>query len=166
MPRAWEIAKFYRSQGVATIASGWHAHYCPAETLDHDIDLVVHGDGDPVIQKIFDNFARKDYLWKDVPGVSYVAKNSNGAILHNTANLRSVAQIPDMDDKLIVLRNQSKHLDTLPYPDFSQVLFARIKVYPVIRIRGCSKNCEFCSVRGKPCWASPLHLLRTVDRLV
>ena len=45
---------------------------------------------------------------------------------------------------------EEMHLDLLPYPDFGLIRFAKIKIYPIGRIRGCSRNCEFCSVKGKP----------------
>ena len=44
-------------------------------------------------------------------------------------------------------------------PDFSLVRYARIKIFPVERIRGCGMNCEFCTVKGKPRFASAERLL-------
>lgn len=163
MPRVWELADFYKLQGVPTIAGGWHAHYRPQETLMNNIDLVVHGDGEPVIGRILGNFADGKPLFSQVPGCSFFY---NGKVSHNSQEEFCVAQIRDEDDALLNLRNQVHDLNALPYPDFSHVLFSRIEVYPVSRIRGCSKNCEFCSVRGKACWPTPEHLMRTVDRLV
>jgi len=45
MERVWELAEFYHREKAVTIAGGWHAHYCPEETLRNNIDMVVHGDG-------------------------------------------------------------------------------------------------------------------------
>lgn len=163
MPRVWELASFYKSLGAAVIAGGWHAHYCPEETLRHNIDLVVHGAGEQVIQNILRNVAIEMPLEFGVTGCSFFLE---GAVRHNNQEAVCVPQIPDRDDGLVGLRNQVSDLNRLPYPDFSHVLFSNLKVYPVGRIQGCSKNCEFCSVKGKACWASPEHLIRTVDRLV
>jgi len=51
-------------------------------------------------------------------------------------------------------------------PDFSLIRFAKIKIYPIGRIRGCSMRCEFCSVKDKPRWASANYLFATVQWLV
>jgi radical SAM superfamily enzyme YgiQ (UPF0313 family) len=56
--------------------------------------------------------------------------------------------------------------DHLPLPDFSLVRYANLKIYPVGRIRGCVMDCEFCSVKGKPRYASPEKLLETISLLV
>ena len=53
MERAWELAEYYKSLGVITLGGSWHAHYLPEETLRHNIDLVVHGDADLGILKVF-----------------------------------------------------------------------------------------------------------------
>ncbi|OHB67620.1 MAG: hypothetical protein A2Y76_00935 [Planctomycetes bacterium RBG_13_60_9] len=56
--------------------------------------------------------------------------------------------------------------DDLPYPDFSLVRYATIKIFPVERIRGCCMNCEFCTVKGKPRCASVERLLGNLSHLV
>ena len=57
-------------------------------------------------------------------------------------------------------------MDGLPFPNFGLARYARIKIYPIGRIRGCSKCCEFCSVRGKPHWATSQYLFEEVKWLV
>jgi radical SAM superfamily enzyme YgiQ (UPF0313 family) len=44
--------------------------------------------------------------------------------------------------------------------------YGRVKIYPIGRIRGCSRCCEFCSVRGKPHWATSQYLFEEVKWLV
>jgi len=44
--------------------------------------------------------------------------------------------------------------------------YAKIKVYPVERVRGCGMNCEFCTVKGKPRFASPERLLEQIRFLL
>jgi len=142
MERVWQLAEFYHQQGVFNIAGSWHAHYCSEETLRHNIDVVVHGAGDEIIQKILNS---RDQL-KNIPGISFW-------------------------DGEEIKRNEPERLEVsilnnLPYPDFGLLRYAKIKTYPIGRIRGCSMNCEFCSVRGKPYWADAEHLFNTVKWLV
>lgn len=149
--RVWELAEFYRQEGAIIIAGGWHAHYCPEETLNHGIDIVVHGDGEMVVQQIINVFAEKKFLGREfldceeflhslrnIPGISFREKSQI------KTNLPSALEVPD--------------LNGLPYPDFGLLRYARMKIYPVGRIRGCGMNCEFCSVRGNPRWASSHYL--------
>lgn len=142
--RVWELAKFYHKEEVFNIAGGWHAHYCPEETLKHNIDVVVHGDGEQAIQLILYALENKGFL-NHIQGISFIEDNvfkTNGR-------------------KIEIL-----DLDELPYPNFGLLRFAKMKVYPISRIRGCSQRCEFCSVRGKPRWACAKHLFDTVQWLV
>ena len=57
-------------------------------------------------------------------------------------------------------------LNDLPYPDFGLLRYAKMKIYPISRIRGCGKNCEFCSVKGKPRWIDSQHFFNVVQWLV
>lgn len=141
--RAWQIAEFYRQQGVVTIAGGWHAHYLPEESLKKSIDIVVHGDGEIVIRRILKAIERKRAFSK-IPGISFLQGG----------------QIKTTPPEAMI------DLDNLPFPNFGLLKYAKLKIYPIGRIRGCSKNCEFCSVRGKPNWASAEHLFKTVKWLV
>lgn len=161
--RVWQLAAFYKAQGVATIAGGWHAHYCPEETLGHNIDLVVHGDGEPVIQQILKNMDEGLRLSARVTGCSFM---SGGLVCHNNQKATFIPQIPDTDKALVNLMNKVTDLDDLPYPDFGLLKHARINVYPIGRNRGCGFDCEFCSVKGGVRSASAGHLFRTIDWLV
>jgi len=145
MERVWELAEFYHREKVFTIAGGWHAHYCPEETLKHNIDVVVHGDGEPVIQQIL-NVLREGSSLENIPGISFLKE---GQVKNN---LPEMLEVSDLND--------------LPFPDFGLLEYAKMKMYPIGRVRGCGMNCEFCSVKGKPRWASAQHLFNTVKWLV
>lgn len=147
MDRVFELSHFYRERGTVNIAGGWHAHYCPDEALDNCFDVVVHGDGETVIQQILAILKNGEKL-ADIPGISFW---ENGA---QKRNLPPMLELPD--------------LSALPYPDFGLLRYPRkpIKIYPIGRIRGCSMGCEFCSVKGKPRWASPEYLFNVVNWLV
>jgi radical SAM superfamily enzyme YgiQ (UPF0313 family) len=147
MLRVWDLAKFYNSQGVFTIAGGWHTHYLPEESLRQSIDVVVHGDGEEVIKKILSALIETDFSKdsiSDIPGISLL---ENDRLKTNPA---------------VRITN----LNRLPYPNFGLLRNAKIKIYPVGRIRGCSKRCEFCSVKNdSPRWASAQNLFETIGYL-
>jgi len=145
MGRVWELAKFCHQQQVFTLAGGWHAHYRPEETLEHNIDVVIHGDAELVVHEVINALVNGNHLGK-IPGISFKA---DGEIQTNEPNMLEI-----------------KDLDRFPYPDFGLLRWARVKTYPIGRIRGCSKNCEFCSVKGEPRHASGQHLFNTVRWLV
>ncbi len=146
MDRVFELAKFYRSQNVITIAGGLHVHYLPEEALDNNIDVVAHGDGEFLIREILGTLNNEKYLF-DIPGISFSKNN------------RKINNPPEM----IELAD----LNGLPYPDFGLLEYSKkMKIYPIGRVRGCGMNCEFCSVRGRPRQASPQHLFNIVKWLV
>lgn len=144
MERVWQLAKFYHQQGVITLAGGWHAHYQPRESLQKMIDIVVHGDGESVIQQILMAIEKKG-SFSNIPGTSF---------------------LESQEVKTSPLKPEAPDLNNLPFPNFNLLKYAKLKIYPIGRIRGCSKRCEFCSVRGKPNWASGQHLFETVKWLV
>ncbi|MDP3052367.1 MAG: cobalamin-dependent protein [bacterium] len=144
MERAWQIADFYRNEGVAVIAGGWHAHYSPEESLRKGIDVVVHGDGEEIIQRLLQALWQKLPL-SEIPGISYWQD------AQIKTNLPEKMEVSDLND--------------LPFPNFGLLRFAKVKIYPIGRIRGCGKHCEFCSVRGKPHWATSQYLFEEVKWL-
>ncbi|MFA5878187.1 MAG: cobalamin-dependent protein [Candidatus Staskawiczbacteria bacterium] len=146
MERAFDLADFYHRAGAIVLAGGWHVHYCPEEALDNNIDVVVHGDGEIVIKQLL--AAIRDGAPIDgIPGISF---SLDGRKFTNPPAMLEVAC-----------------LDELPYPDFGLLRHVRkIRNYPIGRIRGCGKNCEFCSVKGKARWASAEYLFGTVNWLV
>ena len=146
MERVWDLAEFYHQQGSVTIAGAWHSHYCPEETLAKNIDIVVHGAGEYAIGQILRAIASGGSI-ENIPGISFI---------HNE-------QTKTNEPKMIEIACQ----DDLPRPDFGLLTHAkRIKYYSISRIRGCNSRCEFCSVNGKPNWASAYHLFETVNWLV
>ena len=65
-----------------------------------------------------------------------------------------------------IIESVEVELESLPFPDFSLLKFAKMRVYPIGRIRGCSMHCEFCSVKMRARWGSSHYLFSVVDRLV
>jgi anaerobic magnesium-protoporphyrin IX monomethyl ester cyclase len=144
IPRLYEVAKFYKNRGVVTIAGGQHfVEDNIAEALSCGIDYVVIGEGEETIKELLQAIEDRENM-KEVEGIAYM---NNGDIV----------QTPN--------RELLTDFDRLPLPDFSLVRYAKIKLYPVGRIRGCGMNCEFCTVKGKPRYASPERLLEHISFL-
>lgn len=146
IPRVWKLAQFYRAMGTTTIAGSWHTHFAPEEALQQGIDIVVHGDGEMIVRQLLVCISEGKTV-EDVAGISFL--NSKGKCVTNPAEISDAAD-----------------LNSLPYTDFGLVRFAKIKIYQIGRIRGCSRKCEFCSVKGKPRWASGQFLFDQVQWLV
>lgn len=145
IPRLYEIARFYKERGIATIVGGQHfVEENIAEALRSHIDYVVIGEGEKTITELLKVFeGRQDK--SSVRGIAYLEK---GKIIYTPK------------------REEITDFDKLPLPDFSLVRYAKIKLYPVERIRGCGMDCEFCTVKGKPRFASPERLLESISSIL
>lgn len=145
IPRLYEIARYYKNTGAITIAGGQHfVGDNIMDALTHGIDYVVIGEGEEVIQELLEGLEGKRDI-SQVKGISFLREEK---LIHTEP------------------REQLLDFDKLPMPDFSLIRYARIKVYPVERIRGCGMDCEFCTVKGKPRAACPDRLLEQIRILV
>ena len=145
IPRLYEIARFYKAKGVPTIAGGQHfVDENIDEALSSGVDYVVIGEGEQTIIELLEALEGKGRL-SEVEGIAYLKE---GAVVCTAPR----APLTDFDK--------------LPLPDFSLVRYAKIKLYPVERIRGCGMNCEFCTVKSRPRHASPERLLEHISFLV
>ena len=144
IPRLVQVASYYQSIGVPTIAGGQHfVDENIDEALRNGVDYVVGGEGEEVIKElleVFDGTRSKG----DLSGVAYL--DGDGRVRQST-------------------RDPVADLDGLPVPDFSLLRYGRVRVYPVGRVRGCGMNCEFCTVKGKPRYASPERLMDQLTSL-
>ncbi len=145
IPRLYKIAHFYKDNGAVIIAGGQHfTGNNIAEALSHGIDYVVVGEGEETIRELLEALEGKRDLSK-VKGIAY----QRGETI-----IRTFPREPIND------------FDRFPLPDFSLVRYAKIKLYPVERIRGCGMNCEFCTVKGKPRYATSKRLMEHISFLV
>jgi len=145
VPRLYRLARFYKDRGVVTIAGGQHfVGDNIAEALSCGIDYVVFGEAEETIAELLQAVEGK----QDINEIRGIAYSNNGEIVQTPA------------------REPLVDFDRLPLPDFSLVRYAKIKIYPVERIRGCGMNCEFCTVKGKPRCASAERLLENISNLV
>jgi len=145
IPRLYEIARFYKERGAVTIAGGQHFFgENIAEALGAGIDYVVLGEGEETIQELLRTLEAGGDVGR-VAGLAY---------------------LKDGGSSLTAARPPITDFDRLPHPDFSLVRYARLKLFPVGRIRGCGMDCEFCTVKGKPRCASPERLLEDISFLL
>ena len=145
IPRLYELARFYKKKGVIVLAGGQHfADENYKEALEAGLDYIVIGEGELTIKELLKVLEEGQDVSK-VKGIIY-----------------------EEGDKVIKTdpREPITDFDMLPQPDFSLVRYARIKLYPVGRIRGCGMDCEFCTVKGKPRCASPERLIEDISHLV
>ncbi|MCF7873375.1 MAG: B12-binding domain-containing radical SAM protein [Candidatus Omnitrophica bacterium] len=145
IPRLYQLASFYKKKGVTTIAGGQHfVGKNIKEALNSDIDLVVRGESEVTIKELLTSLVRQERL-DQIKGIAYKDK-----------------------DKIIKTKEREpiEDFESLPNPDFSLVRYAKIKMYPVSRIRGCGMDCEFCTVKGRPRYASSKKLLDTIENLL
>ncbi len=145
IPRLYELARFYRSRGVVTVAGGQHfADGNIEHALRHGVDYIVIGEGDETIRDLLTAIRRK----QDPEHIAGVAFLRNGQVI-------KTPERPPLTD-----------FTGLPLPDFSLVRYARIKLYPISWIRGCGMDCEFCTVKGKPRAAPPERVVEQIATLL
>lgn len=123
-PRAFQIAKEFRSMGIPIIMGGPHSTFLPEESLKY-ADYVVRGEGEETIVELIEHLESGRPL-NDIKGLSY---KEGDIFIHN----------PD--------RPFIQDLDSAPIPDFSVVHnWQKRTVIPIATSRGCPFGCKFCSV--------------------
>jgi radical SAM superfamily enzyme YgiQ (UPF0313 family) len=138
IPRLLQVAAYYQGLGVPTIAGGQHfVDGNIEEALSNGVDFVVSGEGEEIIKELL-AFLDGSRRLEEIRGVAY--RDEDGSVRRSS-------------------REPVADLDALPVPDFSLLRNARVSIYPVGRVRGCGMNCEFCTVKGKPRYASPECLM-------
>jgi radical SAM superfamily enzyme YgiQ (UPF0313 family) len=145
IPRAYELASFYKNQGVTTIAGGQHfVEENLQEALDNGVDFVVIGEAEETIIELLDALQGGS----DPAAVAGIAFIKNGRLL------------------LTADRPPPTDFDKLPLPDFSLLRYAKVKLYPISWVRGCGMNCEFCTVKGRVRCPAPEYVLEQIAGLL
>ena len=138
IPRLYDIARLYGRMGVATIAGGQHfVEDCIDEALNRGIGVIVKGEGERAIVELLPKLIAGEDL-SSVAGLAYL---DGGRVVHT----------PD--------RPLMTDFDSLPIPDFSVLHYAKMRIFPVAGVRGCGMNCEFCTVKGRPRFATPRRIM-------
>jgi len=126
-PRAYELADFYRQQGLPVVLGGAHPSFLPQEGLEH-ADYVVCGEGDEALPDLVKALDTGGSL-ADIHNLCY---RDGDAIQQNSWR-------PFLGD-----------LDSLPIPDYTLIHGWKARnrrgVISVATSRGCPFNCSFCSV--------------------
>jgi hypothetical protein len=143
LPRLIALAQFYKRAGAFTIGGGHHLDYMPEEALRAGLDVVVHGEGEDTACELLTAW-QEHAEFDAIKGITF---------LRNDRLVSTAARQPLAD------------FDRLPLPDFGLLRFARLKIFPISRTRGCGMNCEFCSVKGKARSASPERLMSQISYL-
>lgn len=143
IPRLLSLVTFYSGQGVFTMAGGQHLEAMPEEALHSGLNVVVNGEGEMAVREVLE--ARDaGHCFDDVAGVTFL---KDGRLVRTET------------------REPIVEFEQLPLPDFGLLRFAKVRNFPVGRIRGCGMNCEFCAVKGRARCATPERLLAQMSYL-
>lgn len=145
IPRLYELARFYQSRGIITIAGGQHFADENIEHAFHNgVDFIVIGEGDETIRDLL-TAIRYGHDPGHIPGVAF---RRDGDVI-------KTGERPPLTD-----------FAGLPLPDFSLLRYAKIKLYPISWTRGCGMDCEFCTVKGKPRASPPERVIEQIATLL
>ncbi len=143
-PRAYELADFYREQGIPVVLGGAHCTFLPREGLEH-ADYVICGEGDEALPELVNALNHGG----DLAGIKNLCFRE-GETIHQNPWRPLVAD-----------------LDTLPIPNYKLVHGWNVGngqgVVSIATSRGCPFNCSFCSVIllfGRK------HRTNSVDRVI
>lgn len=117
--------KKYDSE-IKIACGGFGPTFYPKDYLLNGSDYVMLGEGEEVIVELADCIKRNE-IPRDVKNVGYKSKND---IIINE------------------MRNLNDDLDSIPFPsrDLMDVVMNHKSTVNMLSSRGCSGNCEFCSV--------------------
>ncbi len=140
-PRAFALAKKFRSLGIPVVMGGPHSTFLPEESLQYS-DYVVRGEGEETIVELLERIESGRSL-DDIKGLSY---RKGDAIFHN----------PD--------RELIDDIESAPIPDFDLVHnWGKRTTVPIATSRGCPFGCKFCSVIQM---FGRKYRFKTVDRVI
>jgi radical SAM superfamily enzyme YgiQ (UPF0313 family) len=125
-PRAYELADFYRGQGLPVVLGGAHPSFLPHEGLEH-ADYVICGEGDEALPELVQTLAAGE----DPGQIQNLCCRIGDEVRQNPWR-------PFVED-----------LDALPIPDYGLIHDWRARKRRFVSIatsRGCPFNCRFCSV--------------------
>lgn len=162
IPRLYELARQYQRMGVTTLAGGQHfAGENVTEALSSGIDYVVLGEGEETIRELLQAICPETDT--NTHGLSPTPSTGPRPEI---SQIRGIAYLQAGQVVHTPPREPLTDFDRFAFPDFSLVRYAKIRVYPVERIRGCPMHCEFCTVKSKPRAASAQRLFENIRYLV
>jgi len=138
---ALDVTRVAKELGATTILGGVHPTFMYKQILDNykSVDIVVVGEGEETIVELAKSLVRGK--WESIGGLVLRYK-----------------------DQIIVgsERERIEDLDSIPYPDYSDLDLKRYDEFPILTSRGCPFQCVFCSARA--CWGNWRH--RSVPNVV
>lgn len=113
-------------KNIKIVCGGFGPTFYPKEYLESGSDYIIRGEGEIAICELADSILNKE----DKPNVNNVGYLDNGELVLNKMGCL-------VDD-----------LDSIPFPsrDTMDVVMDRKSSVNMVTARGCSGNCEFCSV--------------------
>jgi radical SAM superfamily enzyme YgiQ (UPF0313 family) len=143
-PRAYELADFYRQQGLPVVLGGAHPSFLPLEGLEH-ADYVICGEGEEALPELINALENGGNL-ADVQNLCY----------RDGDTIRQNPWRPFLGD-----------LDALPIPNYGLIHGWKARkgngIVSIATSRGCPFNCSFCSVIllfGRK------HRVNSIDRVI
>ncbi len=125
-PRAYELADFYRQQGLPVVLGGAHPSFLPREGLEH-ADFVICGEGDEALPELVQALQEGE----DPGRIQNLCCRQGEEVRQNPWR-------PFVED-----------LDALPIPDYQLIhdwQAQKRRFVSIATSRGCPFNCRFCSV--------------------
>lgn len=147
IPRIFDLARQYKKMGVITVVGGNHVDAMPEEALRQGVDVVVHGEGEQIIQDLVPALLEGKDL-ENIVGLSFI-KDGNMIFTGRRDPIENLDSLIDTD------------LDLFKYTA------KRWSSIPVNMGRGCNYCCEFCVVNdqlGKYRRSSPEKTFRQVKK--
>jgi len=154
IPRLYSVAKQYKEQGIITVAGGKHMENLPREALNSGVDIVVHGEGEKVIQNIVNAIVKDGKIavgykrnLEQIPGISFLRDNGEYVLAGERAPM-AVGELNALKD-----------------PNLELIKFINKKwtAIPVSWGIGCNFDCEFCTVKEKYRARAVEKLLKQID---
>ncbi|MAG08438.1 hypothetical protein CMO89_03120 [Candidatus Woesearchaeota archaeon] len=141
VPRLYSVAQQYQQLGVVTIAGGKHVENMPMEALTSGIDIIVHGDGEKVMQPIVDAIIGKDgniiegykRNLEQILGLSFFGNNGEYVFTGERSPMTAEELSGLKDPNIELIESIEKRWSTIPIS------------WGV----GCNHGCEFCAVKDK-----------------
>jgi radical SAM superfamily enzyme YgiQ (UPF0313 family) len=155
-----ELAKELKEAGFRCILGGIHPSFCPYQTLrDSQCDFVFCGEGEQAFWRLIEN----DFSNLGIKGIY------------------SKDDLDSMNQK-VELTPPVENLDSLPFPDWSQMdpksyplaphgfFLKQYPFAPIVTSRGCPFNCSFCATPNlygrKIRFRSPENVVSEIKMLV
>lgn len=114
------------NKDIKIVCGGFGPTFYPEEHLNSGADIVCRGEGEETLVEIADALSNN----KELIGIENISYKNNNIIIHNPS------------------KRLLDNLDLLPFPsrEMVPIILEKKSTVNMVTSRGCSGNCEFCSV--------------------